>query len=564
MPRISQILRPAVLSAVCLWLLLGSATSQVNVTTYHNDNARTGQNSKEIILTPQNVNSGTFGKLFSHTVDSYVYAQPLYLANVTIPGKGVHNVVYVATQHDSIYAFDADRNTGAAQGPLWRTSFINPAAGIRTLSAKDTRCGDVPPEIGITGTPVINPTTRTLYVVVRTNENGVYYQRLHAIDASSGHERAGSPVVISAAVSGTGVGSVDNQITFDPLQENQRAGLLLQNNLIYISWGSQCDIDPYHGWIMAYDVNTLRQRAVWISTPDGEQGAIWQGGAAPAGDSLGNVYFTTGNGTFDLDIDGNDYGDSIVKLGPVHNGTVAVADYFTPFNQAYLQQKDQDLGAGGPVLLPDNASKLIPHLMVQIGKSGTLYLVNRDNMGGYNTLGDTQIVQSILKAASGYGAWMTPVWWNSRLYISGGGDVVKSYLFHANTGKFALLPSSAATTIFNFPGSTPSLSSNGPSNGILWALQEDAAKDKGPAVLHAYDALNLANELYNTNQNLTRDNPGNAVKFAVPTIANGKVYVGGEMTLAVFGLLPVSTTGQSPADPNVEARAGSLSNLTKD
>jgi len=296
-------------------------------------------------------------------------------------------------------------------------------------------------------------------------------------------------------------------------------------------------------------MSTLKQRAVWMTTPDGEQGAIWQGGAAPAGDSSGYAYITTGNGTFDLDIDGDDYGNSIVKLSPLKSGAVTVSDYFTPYNQAYLTQKDQDLGAGGPVLLPDNASKVNPHLLVQFGKSGTLYLVNRDNMGKYNTVDDSQIVQSIIKAAAGYGSWMTPVWWNSRLYVSGGGDYIRGYLFHANTGQFALTSFSQSTTTFNFPGSTPSLSSNGPLGGILWALQEDAYSTKGPAVLHAYDALNLASELYNTNQNPTRDNPGNAVKFSVPTIANGKVYVGGEMVVSVYGLLPPSTAegSSSPA-----------------
>jgi len=542
MTRNSQALRSLVLVCVAAAGIATAARSQVSVTTYHNDNARTGQNTKETILTPQNVNSETFGKLFSHVVDSYVYAQPLYLANLPIPNKGVHNVVYVATAHDSVYAFDADRNTGATQGALWHVSFIDPAAGIKTLSAKDTKCGDVPPEIGILGTPVINAATHTLYVVARTNENGVYYQRLHALDAATGKERAGSPVVIAAAVSGTGVGSTDNQINFDPLQQNQRAGLLLQNNLIYISWGSQCDISPYHGWMMAYDANSLRQRGVWISTPDGEEGAIWQGGASPAGDAAGYVYVTTGNGTFDLDIDKDDYGDSVVKLNAVHNGAMSVADYFTPYNQAYLEQKDQDLGAGGPVLLPDNAGKVNPHLMVQIGKSGTLYLINRDNMGKYNTTDDSQIVQSIVKAAAGYGAWMTPVWWNSRIYISGGGDPIRLYLFHANVGKFNVTSTSQAPASFNFPGSTPSLSSNGPNNGILWALQVDAASTKGPAILHAYDALNLATELYNTNENPTRDSPGGAVKFTVPTIANGKVYVGGEMIVTVYGLLPQGTT----------------------
>ncbi len=536
----------------------------MSVTTYHNDNARTGQNTKETILTPQNVNSTLFGKLFSHTVDSYIYAQPLYLANVTIPGKGVHNVVYIATQRDSVYAFDADRNSGATAAPLWRISFINPAAGIKTLSSKDTQCGDIPPEVGIMGTPVINSVTGTIYVVARTNENDVYYQRLHALDVVTGTERAGSPVVIEAAVTGTGVGSIDNQITFDPLKQNQRAGLLLQNNLVFITWGSQCDIDPYHGWLMAYDANSLVQKAVWISTPDGGEGAIWQSGAAPAADSAGYTYFATGNGTFDLDIDGNDYGSTIVKLAPMKNASFSVADYFTPYNQANLTDRDLDLGSGGPVLLPNNVSTTNPHLLVQIGKSGTLYVVNRDAMGRYNPLGNTQIVQNIPKAIGGQGSWTTPAWWNTRLYMGGSGDYLKAYTFHQSTGLFAKTPSSQCTILFNFPGSTPSVSANGVNNGIVWALQEDAYASKGPAVLHAFDATNLANELYNSGQNAARDNPGNAVKFAVPTIANGKVYVGGEMQLSVYGLLPPASASLSSTDSITQATARPLATMTKE
>jgi len=548
MPIVFWVVRPVISCAAFVLLLIAAAVGQVSVTTYHNDNARTGQNTKEKVLTPENVNPSMFGKLFSHTVDSYIYAQPLYLANVTIPGKGVHNVVYVVTQHDSVYAFDADRNTGATAAALWQVSFINPTAGIRTLSATDTQCGDIPPEVGSMGTPVINRATGTLYLVARTKENGVYYQRLHALDVTTGAEKFGGPIVIEAAVAGTGVGSTDNQINFDPLRQNQRAGLLLQNNLVYIAWGSQCDIDPYHGWLMAYDANTLLQRAVWISTPDGGEGAIWQSGAAPSADSAGYTYFATGNGTFDLDINGNDYGSTIVKLAPMKNANFAVADYFTPYNQANLTDRDLDLGSGGPVVLPNGVSTLYPHLLVQVGKQGTLYVVNRDNMGHYNPLGNTQIVENIPKAVTGQGAWTTPAWWNTHLYVGGSGDYLKAFMFHQATGVFDKTPSSQCTTMFNFPGSTPSVSANGITDGIVWALQEDAYATKGPAVLHAFDATNLANELYNSNQNAARDNPGGAVKFAVPTIANGKVYVGGEMQLTVFGLLPEASASLAYQD----------------
>jgi len=562
MPLVYKVVRQLCYCAACILLPITVAVSQVSVTTYHNDNARTGQNTKETILTPQNVNASAFGKLFSHTVDSYVYGQPLYLPGVAMPGKGTHNVVYVVTQHDSVYAFDADRTGGAATNPLWHVSFINPAVGIKTLNSSDTKCGDVPPEIGITSTPVINPATRTLYVVARTKENGVYFQRLHALDVATGAEKFGGPVVIKASVSGTGDASVDNQIDFDPLTENQRAGLLFQNNLVFIAWGSQCDIDPYHGWLMAYDGTTLQQRAVWMSTPNGSEGAIWQSGAAPAADSLGNTYFATGNGTFDLDIDGEDYGNTIVKLGPMKSGSLPVADYFTPYNQSDLSARDLDLGSGGPTVLPNGVSALYPHLLAQVGKSGTLYLINRDNMGHYNPLGNLQIVQNLPGAVSGQGSWMTPAWWNARLYVSGGGDYVKSFLFHATTGSFAKAPISQCTTKFMFPGSTPSISANGLTNGIVWALQEDAYGSKGSAVLHAFDAMDLANELYNSSQNAARDDAGPAVKFAVPTIANGKVFVGGEMQLSVYGLLPASGASHSPAGPATQESTRRSANST--
>jgi hypothetical protein len=550
MPRVNsvaRVVRRGVSCAAFVLALVAAAASQVSVTTYHNDNARTGENTKETILTPLNVNSTLFGKLFSQTVDSYVYAQPLYLPSVTIPHKGVHNVVYVATQHDSVYAFDADSNTGTASLPLWHVSFIDPAAGIRTLGSKDTQCGDIPPEVGILSTPVIDSATGTLYVLARTVESGVYFQRLHALDVATGTERLGSPVIIQASVPGTGSASSGGQIAFDPLMENQRTGLLLQGNSVYIAWGSQCDNPPYHGWLMSYDAATLQQRGVWISTPNGSDGAIWQSGAAPATDSEGNVYFTTGNGTFDVNTGGVDYGDSVVKVTPASNGSLAVADYFTPYNQSNLNAHDKDLGSGGPVVLPfAGANAPYPDLLVQIGKQGTLYVVNRDNMGHFLSTGNTQVVQSIPNAVLGQGAWTTGAWWNTNLYLSGAGDYVRSYLFHATAGLFARTSSSQSPGIFNYPGSIPSVSANGSEDGIVWTLEEDAFASKGPAILHAYDATNLANELYNSNQNSARDDPGGAVKFAVPTIANGKVYVGAEMQLSVYGLLPAASASISP------------------
>jgi hypothetical protein len=316
---------------------------------------------------------------------------------------------------------------------------------------------------------------------------------------------------------------------------------------------------------MAYDARTLQQRAAWASTPNGSEGAIWQSGAAPATDSAGNVYLATGNGTFDLDANGSDYGDTIVKIAPVSNGSLAVADYFTPFNQADLDAHDKDLGSGGPVVLPYvGANAPHPDLLVQVGKQGTLYVVNRDNMGHYNSLGNTQIVQSIPNAISGQGGWTTPAWWRMTLYLGGSGDYLKAYTFRQSSGLFSRIPSSQSPTIFNFPGSTPSVSANGVTSGIVWALQEDAYVTKGSAVLHAYDATNLSNELYNSNQDLTRDDPGGAVKFAVPTIANGKVYVGGAMQLSVYGLLPTASASPSTRDLTTQETTAPIVTLIRE
>src|SRR2546426_920225 len=331
----------------CLACLLGVAPllrSQVNITTEHNDNARTGANTQETILTPANVNSLQFGKLLSVAVDGYVYAQPLYLSGVTING-GTHNVIYVATEHDSLYALDAD--TGAM---LWKVSFINPASGVTTVSGADVNCTDIQPEIGITATPVIDTTTHTIYVLARTKENGSFFQRLHAIDTVTGAEKFGGPVVIHASVPGTGDGSNGGTLLWDPQLENPRAGLLLQNGHVIMGWSSLCDSDPYHGWVMSYNAGTLAQEGVFNDTPNGSEGGIWMAGAGFAGDSNGNIFFATGNGTFN----GTDeFGDSIVKLGAPGSGSFPLLDYFTPYNQAALSSGDLDLGAGGPLLLPD-------------------------------------------------------------------------------------------------------------------------------------------------------------------------------------------------------------------
>jgi len=523
-----------------------AAWAQVSVTTYHNDNARTGQNLHETILTPANVNANDFGRLFVQPVDGYIYAQPLYIPGVSIGGQS-HNVVYVATENDSVYAFDADSPAGANASPLWHVSFINPPSVTTVNSSTDAQCGDLVPQIGISGTPVIDTSTGTLYVVANTQENGAFFQRLHALDITTGNEKFGGPVALEATVAGTGDGSSGGKVSFDPLKQNQRPGLLLRGGAVYITSASHCDIGPYHAWVFAYDAATLRLLAVWNSTPNGSDGGIWQGGGGPAADSSG-VFFATGNGTFDVNTGGVDMGDTILKMGGPSGGKLSVLTYFTPFNQDMLSNDDIDLGSGGVVLLPDlPAGSAHQHLLVECGKEGSVYLVDRDNMGGYNSTTD-QVVQELAGATGGI--WGMPAYWNNTVYFGAQYDNLKAFSFNANGS--GLLSDSAVSyspESFAFPGPTPSISANGTANGILWAIQTDAYGSGGSAVLHAYDATNLANELYNSTQNGTRDTPGPAVKFAAATVAHGKVYVGTATQLAVFGLKKPSAAIPSFSPP---------------
>ena len=360
---------------------------QVNVLTYHNDLSRTGQNLNETILTPSNVRQGEFGELFRDPVDGQIYGQPLYLWGLTVPGKGIHNVVFVVTEHDSVYAFDADSNTGPNTAPLWHASFINPAAGVTAVPAQNLACNAIAPEVGITGTPVIDPDTGTLYVVAMTLEDfgQTYVQRLHALDVATGEERPGSPVKIEASAPGTGDGN--STVRFQPSMYKQRPGLLMLNGVIYTAWSSHCDSGKYHGWAIGYDSKTLQRTAVYTSTPNWDSGSIWQSGAAPAADANGNIYVVTGNGTFDAERGGSDMSDSIIKLSAASGLTVA--DYFTPFNAGLLGEKDLDLGSSGALLLPDSAgTPEHPHLLVTCGKEGRVYLVDRERMGHFQSDSD--------------------------------------------------------------------------------------------------------------------------------------------------------------------------------
>lgn len=519
-------------------------TNYAGTFTWRNGAGLSGENLSETVLTTGNVNTGQFGKLFSDPVDGKMYAQPLYVANVNVLGQGFHNVVYVATEHDSVYAFDAD----SASTPLWQDSFIDPANGITTLSIGvgpgfDINCNALSPEVGITSTPVIDPNTNTLYVVARTKEvSGSvtnFVQRLHALDITSGAERPGSPVVIQATVPGTGIGT-DGQgnVSFDSLHENPRTGLLLSNGVVYITWANFCDQNPTHGWVMGYDESSLQQIAVFNLTPNGEQAGVWASGAAPAVDASGNLYFASGNGPFDASLGSSSYGDSILKLS-VSGGSPSVADYFTPYNQYYLSSnaRDLDLGSGGVMLLPDQPTSPT-HLLIGGGKEGTLYLVDRDDMGQFNLSDNSQIVQSLVHAVGGpgmgtAGIWSSPAYYENLVYYAAVGDVPKAFRLY--NGLLSDAPVSTASVTLNYPGAEPVISANGTTNGILWFVKEPTTTH-GLAALYAYDAANLANALYNSTGK--RDQGGAALQFGAPTVANGKVYVGTTTELDVFGLLP--------------------------
>ncbi len=512
-----------------LFLSLG-VNAQVSVTTYRNNLARTGENLAETTLTLANVNPAQFGKIFSRPVDGQIYAQPLYLPSVAIPGKGIHNVVFVATEHDSVYAFDADSNTGPNASPLWQVSLADAASGESTPGVADVmNCTTIAPELGITGTPVIDPSTNTLYVVAMTKRDYLIFHRLHALDVASGAERPGSPVLIAASTAGTGdraLSSTSNSVNFDAYFYKNRAGLLLLNGVVYTAWTSLCDSRSYHGWIIAYDAATFRQVAVFNTTPDGYQGSLWMGGAAPAADAQGNIYAVSGNGRFDADANGIDFGDSVIKLS---SPALAVVDYFTPFNQLYLDHADIDLGSGGAVLLPDLAgSRPHPHLLAAAGKEGRIYLLDRDRMGHFNPDADSQIVQSVEGAVGP--VFGVPAYFNGTLYFSPAQDRLKA--FSVSQAHVGTSPLSQSASSFYYPGAVPAVSANGSSNGIVWLVEPGFG-----GTLHAYDASDLANELYNSQMNSSRDALGPFVKFSVPTTAAGKVYVGTGNALAVYGLL---------------------------
>ena len=523
---------PATLFAISLGVV-PCVPAQVITSQY--DNARTGANLRETILTPKNVNASQFGKLFTLHVDGDVYAQPLYLPAVQIPGKGVRNVAFVATEHDTVYAFDAD---GHVSTPLWERSFLDAKAGIKTIPDRDVGCPFIAPEIGITSTPAIDPSSGTLYVLARTKEwrgffsSDEYVQKLHALDVATGAEKLGGPVTIRASVDGKGAGSSKGKVAFDPPRENPRAALLIANGNVYLTWASSCDVAPYHGWVMTYDARTLTQTAVFNVSPDAEEGGIWLGDTGPAADDRGNVFVPTGNGRFDAASGGRDFGDSILKLGP----KLALLDWFTPFNQQELNSYDADLGSGGPVLLPDQPGGH-PHQLVVAGKGGVLYVLDRDQMGKYHSGSDLHAVNSIpLGNVMAFGA---PAYCNGHLYILVTDHGIED--FPLRRGALSRSPAARGEHAFIHPGATPSISANGAKDGIVWAVEPKSwhTPDR-PAVLRAYDALNVATELYNSEQAGARDRAGISLHFTIPVVANGRVYAGAKREIDVYGLLSAS------------------------
>lgn len=517
------------------------------VFTWHNNLARDGSNPHEFALNKSNVTAATFGKRFSCSVDGVVYAQPLWVPGVTVNGAK-HNVVLVATAHDTVYAFDADASPCVT---LWHANLIDLAHGATSgeTSVPNGDVGgstDIQPEIGIIGTPVISPSLNAFYAVTKSEgPSGTFHQRLHALDLSTGNEKSGAPANISGSVPGTGYDSSGGTVTFNVRTHHQRPALALVNGVVYVTFASHGDNDSYHGWVIGYDSTSFAPVATYNLTANGSRGGIWMSGAAPAADNANALYLSTGNGTFDHDSSSapnTDLGDSVVKM--TTSSGLSASDWFTPFNQSDLEGADRDLGSSGVVLLPDQASGTA-HLLVTGGKEGRLYLLNRDSMGHYcdscsSSSGDTNTVQSFSATSALFG---TPAFWNNGLYVGGLSDQLLVYTFNSSTGKFETSPSSQTSNTFSFPGVTPSISSQGTSNGIVWALdtsQYGVPKNSGgPAVLHAYDATDLATELWNSTQAANnRDRAGNAVKFAVPTVANGKVYVGTRSTVDVYGVLP--------------------------
>jgi uncharacterized repeat protein (TIGR03806 family) len=521
----------------------------ISVLTYHYDNTRQGQNTNETMLTPGNVNTNTFGKLFSYSLDGYVFAEPLIMTNLTIPGQGTHNVVFVATEHDSIYALDADSNTAGTNhnGVLWKNN-----VGLSATSAGapfggrydgGTGYNDIVPEVGITGTPVIDPATGTLYVDAFTRDvvGNVtnYNHRIHALDVATGNERSYSPVIVAGSVPGTGVGSSGGVQTFSAQQHAARPALCLANGILVIAYASYADTDPYHGWVFSYNATTLAQLGIFNTTPNASiaafganaaEGGIWQGGGGLCVDSSNNIYFETGNGSFSANTNGGDYADTILKLSTT-NG-LAVADYFTPYDQATLAAQDTDLGSCGPLLLPDSVGSVAhPHLLAGVGKSGKIYLVDRENMGHWQAGSDSQIVEAFQGIN---GSWSPPVYWNNLLFFQSSGAAMKE--FSISNAFIVQNPVATAPVSFGGVNGSPVISANGANNGIAWVLNNNGGNSGASGALYAFNALNISQMLWSSAQMGARDDTGPLAKMTTLTVAGGKVYVAGQYKLSVYGV----------------------------
>ena len=528
----SCFLRFAQLAICCavLTFVFAAIPTAAQVTTSQYDSLRTGATLTESILTPQNVNAEHFGKLGAFKVDGAVYAQPLFLPSLEIPGKGKHDVLFVATEHDSVYAFDADR---PSDPPLWHVSFLDEKPDVTTVPARDVQCPFIRPEIGVTPTPTIDLKTGTLYVLARTMightfADNEYFQHLHALAITTGAEKFGGPKLIAASVPGRGAGGANGQVRFDPLRENPRASVLLVNNVVYLTWGSSCDVDPYHGWVMAYDAQTLAQKAVLNVTPDGDQGGIWASDAGPGADAGGNIYVPTGNGTFDAASGGRDYGDSVLKL-VLEGSSIVVRDYFTPYDQAHLSSADADVGSSGPLLLPDQPGPH-RHLLLQPTKGSMIYVIDRDRMGKFQSDSDA-VVQRIRMAGGGYGAM---AYWNGHVFFACSDDYLRDYT--VGNGKLTL--STRSGTKFTNPGATPSVSANGNKDAVVWAIATKTWNGPDqPAVLYAFDANKIDQPIYTSEQNSKRDRAAMATRFVVPVVVNGRVYFGARGEVEVYGLL---------------------------
>ena len=543
--------------------LVAQSPTPVPVPTWRYDLTHAGQNTQETALTPANVNTQSFGKLFSLPVDSTVYAQPLYIPGLKMSDGIVHNVLFVATENDSVYAFDADSKSGANAKPIWQVSLLTAAygagAGATAVPYQDTGSPDVAPTVGITGTPAINSATNTMYLVANTKENGVYFSRLHAINIINGAEQPNSPVNITATAAGTGAGSSGGQITFSPLWENQRAALNYYNGYVYFAYAAHGDLNNWHGWLFAYNATTLQQSAALCLTPNDIGGGIWgSGGGMPIDTNIsgGRMFVVTGNGArsnppFNAS---TDFGQSVIAFN-LANGALTPTDSWTSFNYQTLNTQDWDQAGGTALMLPDQPGAH-PHMLITAGKEGRITVLNRDSLGGLASSSNTNALQDITGVVpQGEGFWSSATYWNGNVYLWSGGENPGTpnvaMLFKINNGVMSTKPDSESTFTSSYPGVTLSISSNGTQDGIAWAVRADQFNTNGPAVLYAFNATDLSDVYYESDTNATRDSAGPANRFSVPVITNGKVYVAAHGEVDVYGLLNAATSAAAPViNPN--------------